>query len=401
MRWWPRRTIRNRLTFWHGGFFFLGGLLLLTLTTAILVWSLWVDNDVTIELGRAAGLSEEQLTGDDPIGEVEKATTINGVPYVELLEQVEVEDPSRGIEDLFNFSLASLAVLTVIAALFGFWSSGRMLRPVSAITAAAKRISESNLSERISLSGPHDELKDLADTFDGMLERLEAAFHAQDDFISNASHELRTPLAVMKTELDVNLTDSSLTAEEQAASVAALQEAVDRSELVINRLLQLAGSEVILDRLEADLSQLVEGEVELFSAAANERGIEVSTRLAAAPVKGDPALLAQMIGNIVQNAIVHNDEDGWVEIATGSDGDRTWLNVSNSGTHIAADEAERLFERFYRSTRTNTRAPRGVGLGLAIVRSIAQAHGGEVTASPRTEGGLEIRLSLPSFVPDR
>ena len=152
----------------------MGGLLLLVLTTSLLVWAAWSEGQTTIDIGRAAGIAEERLTGDDPIGEIEKATSINGVPYQDLVAQVNVEDAGEGIEDLFNFSLISLAVLTVIASLFGYWSSGRMLRPVAAVTGAAKRISESNLSERLDLGGPQDELKDLADTFDGMLERLDA-----------------------------------------------------------------------------------------------------------------------------------------------------------------------------------------------------------------------------------
>ena len=397
MRLWPRRTIRNRLTLWHGGFFFLGGLLLLLLTTSLLVWSVWIDREAMIDVGRAAGISEERLTGDDPLAEIREETTVNGVPYEDLLAEVDIQDPNQGIEDLFNFSLVSLAALTVIAALFGFWSSGRMLRPVAAVTAAAKRISESNLSERLALSGPQDELRDLADTFDGMLDRLEAAFRAQGDFISNASHELRTPLAIMQTELDVNMSDPSLTEEERAASLTALHEAVTRSELVIDRLLLLAASEVLHDRVATDLARLVEHAIDHPSGAAEPRRVGFAVGLEPAPVSGDPALLAQMVGNLVQNAIAHNREDGWVRVTTGTGDGESWLVISNSGVPISAEEGARLFDRFYRTASARGGSVQGVGLGLPIVRSIARAHGGDVTAIPRNEGGLEVRLALPSL----
>ncbi len=395
MRWWPRRTIRNRLTLWHGGLFFLGGLLLLVLTTSLLVWAAWSEGQATIDIGRAAGISEELLTGDDPIGEIEKATSINGVPYEDLIAQVDVEDAGEGIEDLFNFSLISLAVLTVIASLFGYWSSGRMLRPVAAVTGAAKRISESNLSERLDFGGPQDELKDLADTFDGMLERLDAAFTAQEDFISNASHELRTPLAIMRTEIDVNLSDPSLTDEERSASIAAVRDAVSRSELVIDRLLLLAGSEVLHDRVAVDLADLAEGEIAHREGMARKRGIEFSVELGPAPVSGDAALLAQMVGNLVQNAIVHNNDDGWIRVSTGRGDGQSWLVVSNSGNPIPPEAGAKLFDRFYRVPGSQSGGHRGIGLGLPIVRSIARAHGGDADATPRTEGGLEVSVWLP------
>ena len=395
MRWWPRRTIRNRLTLWHGGLFFMGGLLLLVLATSILIWAEQTDRDAKIDLGRAAGLTEERLAGDDPLGEIDGATSINGVPYEELLAATGIDDPTGGIDDLFNFSLVSLALLTIIASLIGFWSAGRMLRPVGAVSEAARRISESNLSERLAFSGPQDELKDLADTFDGMLERLERAFRAQGDFISHASHELRTPLAIMKTELDVNLSDPSLTDEERAASVAALQDAVMRSELVIDRLLLLAGSEVLLERVRTDLAVLVEGEIDHHAAAAEDRQVTFTLDLQPALVGGDPALLAQMVGNLIQNAIAHNTSGGWARVVTDSDGERSWITVSNSGDQISRDDANRLFDRFYRAPGARDRSHRGVGLGLSIVRSIAQAHGGEAQATPRDEGGLQVTLTFP------
>lgn len=396
---WRPRTIRARLTLWHGGLFFLGGLLLLLLTTGLLVWSEWTDRQATIDIGRAAGLSEEQLSGDDPIGEIRAATTINGVPYDDLVAEAGSTDVDGGIDDLFNFSLVSLAVLTVIASSFGFWSSGRMLRPVASVTAAAKGISETNLSERLDFDGPQDELKDLADTFDGMLDRLERAFLAQGDFISNASHELRTPLAIMKTELDVNLADPTITDEERAASVAALRQAVDRSELVIDRLLVLAGSDTIHDRTVTDLAEIAHGTIEHLAPRTRAAHLDLTHDLRAAPVMADAALLTQLMDNLVQNAIVHNRGDGWITVATSVAGDEAVVTVSNSGDVIDPTECARLFDRFYRRSATAVQRVRGIGLGLPIVRSIAEAHGGRVRAEPLAAGGLSVTVALPAIEP--
>ncbi len=396
MRWWPRRTIRNRLTLRQGTLFFLGGLLLLTLSMSALAWATWTDYNARIEMGRVAGIPEELLTGDDPVRALQEATTINDVAYTELLDEVGFDDTARSVEDLINFSLVSLAVLTVMATVFGFWSSGRLLRPVREITEAARSISDSNLSERLDFAGPQDELKDLADTFDGMLNRLEGAFRAQKEFMSNASHELRTPLAIMKTELDVNLSDPELTEPERRASVVAMQEAVTRSDLVVDRLLSLAESEEVLDRAEVDLAAVVTEQVDHFAPIAENREIGLELQLASAPVVGDGTLLGHMVGNLIQNAVVHNRDRGWIRVSTGSNGDRSWVEVGNSGDGITLDEERRLFDRFYRTRNARSRGRPGVGLGLPIVRSTARAHGGDARATALEEGGLEVRVNLPA-----
>jgi signal transduction histidine kinase len=261
------------------------------------------------------------------------------------------------------------------------------------IISTAKRVSGENLNERIALQGPADELKELADTFDGMLARLEQAFVSQRSFVANASHELRTPLAIMRTEIDVALADPQAPDAELRRMAEAVRDTVDRCERLLEGLLTLARSQAALHGEEpVDLASLAGDCITDLHARAMERQIEVRDSLSPAWVHGDPALLERMIANLLDNAIRHNTPGGFVEVSTSVEAGHVTLGVLNGGELIDVPDAEALAEPFRRLQRDEG----GFGLGLSIVRSVAQAHGGSLRLSARPAGGLEVVIELPA-----
>jgi hypothetical protein len=276
--------------------------------------------------------------------------------------------------------------------------AGRMLRPLHAITSTARRLSGSTLHERINLRGPRDELKELADTFDGMLGRLDTAFRTQKEFVANASHELRTPLTIIRTEVDVALSDPEVSREELQEMGSAITEAVDRSEGLIDGLLVLASADANghPTMTDLDLAEIAETEVDLSSTEADALGLRLDLELQPAPVRGEEALLERLVGNLVENAIRHNVPGGWFSVKTGVSGSNAVLTVANSGAILPPEETERLFERFYRPDRSRSRKTGGFGLGLSIVKSVATVHGGTVQLVALGEGGLEVKVTLPA-----
>ncbi|MET8157369.1 ATP-binding protein [Sphaerisporangium sp. NPDC005289] len=274
-------------------------------------------------------------------------------------------------------------VLIGVSIWAGWWLSGRTLRPLGRITATARRLSLTNLDERIALKGPKDELKELADTFDAMLDRLERAVTAQSRFVANASHELRTPLAIQRAAIQIGLADP--TPERIERFRAELLEANRRTERLIDGLLVLARSDHGLDEVEAVRFDRVAAEV----VAGFPR---VTLRSRPTTVMGDPVLLTQLVTNLVENGVRHNVPDGSVEVRlTPDDG----LVVSNTGPEVPADRIPELFEPFRRMAPDRTRSADGSGLGLSIVASIARAHAMTVMARPNPGGGLMVRCRLP------
>jgi signal transduction histidine kinase len=254
-------------------------------------------------------------------------------------------------------------------------------------------VSGQNLGERIGLVGPADELKELADTFDGMLGRLDAAFASQRHFVANASHELRTPLAIMRTEVDVALADPDASTAELRGMGEAVRETVDRCERLIESLLVLARSEALTGREESvDLAALAADCVTDLRARAADSQISVHAELEPAWVHGEPRLLERMIANLIDNAIRHNRVGGHLEVSTLTRAGEVVLRVRNGGAVIAATEAARLTEPFHRIDR----AGGGFGLGLSIVRSVAEAHRGSVGLAAPPDGGLEVTVVLPA-----
>ena len=441
----PRRTVRLRLTVLYGGLFLLSGAGLLAVTY-VLVSGQGPDFHVT--RGRVAGVgvvapagsprasgkaapggggaagsggSGAGLSGPAVVGPGVTATVINGpagrrvcVPNASRFpsrsqiarclafgEAVARQQRAAELTRLLTESGVALAIMTVASVGLGWLVAGRVLRPLRTITAAARSVSASSLHARLALDGADDELKELGDTFDGLLARLEAAFGAQRQFVANASHELRTPLARQQTLVEVALADPE-------PSVARMQEVCRRvlaagaqQERLIEALLILARSQRGLDRHEpVDLAEIADEVVTPRTAWADEAGITLRTSLAPARVSGDAGLAERLVANLVDNAVRHNAAGGTVNVAVGTVDGLGVLSVENTGPQIAPQEVARLFEPFRRGSDQADRAarcgrPDGLGLGLSIVSAIAAAHGASLLATPRPGGGLRVEVEFP------
>jgi two-component system sensor histidine kinase VanS len=288
--------------------------------------------------------------------------------------------------------------MTVVSIALGWLVAGRVLRPLRAMTASTRQISERNLHERLALAGPHDELKNLADTIDGLLARLEAHVAEQQRFAANASHELRTPLAVTQTLLDVARRDPNRDD----------GELVERLHAVNTRAIDLTEALLLLGRAErrsftredVDLSLTAEEATETLLPLAEELGVTIETSVELTPTIGSRALLLQLITNLVHNAIVHNLPDrGTVWVSTSARSDVVELTVENTGATLAPQMVSTLAEPFLRADERVRADHAGVGLGLAIVESITQAHDGTLTLTPRAAGGLCVTVRIPSVSP--
>ncbi len=306
---------------------------------------------------------------------------------------------SSALNYLLHSGLFYFAIIVVIGTTGGYLLAKQALRPIAKLTQTAKALSTETLDQRINLGGPDDELRELADTFDEMLARLDAAFDSQRLFVANASHELRTPLSVIRTELEVTLSDPDADADELRRMGAVVASATDRAQRLVNSLLSLArlqsaGGGALEVKEAVDLSWLVPGALHGISPEADEKNVRVETEVEPAATLGDPRLLERLIGNLVENGIRHNVPDGWLRITTGQSADKVWLHVANGGQVIADGDVDQLFEPFRRGGRVRT-ATRGAGLGLAIVRLIVEAHRGRLQAAAPPFGGLAIRVELP------
>ncbi|MGH3794372.1 MAG: sensor histidine kinase [Pseudonocardiaceae bacterium] len=292
-------------------------------------------------------------------------------------------------------SVAFLLAVTATA-LLAWVLTGHVLRPLHDVTGTARRLSVESLDERLRLPGPRDEVAELADTFDAMLDRLQAAFDAQRRFVANASHELRTPLAVVRTEVDVTLADPVADEAELRRMAEVIRDATLRAQQLVDGLLVLARTEgsALRTRESVDLAALAGVALRIVEPESRGRGLRVSAHTASSPVTGDPALLERVVGNLVENAVRHNVDGGWVQVWTGMAGQRATLRVSGSGELVAAEAVDALFEPFHRGGVARTSRD-GAGLGLSIVRAVVSAHGGTVHADPVAGGGLAVTVHLP------
>ncbi|MBE1530643.1 sensor histidine kinase [Actinomadura algeriensis] len=292
-------------------------------------------------------------------------------------------------------SLTAIVVIMVLAFAVCWWLTGRLLRPLHRVTSTARRLSLSTLHERIALRGPQDELKDLADTFDAMLDRLERSVASQRRFVANASHELRTPLAIQRTAIEIGLADPS------PAKVARIKtellRATERSERLIEGLLVLAqGEQELTVRAPVNLAAVVEQVIGDHMPAARPRDVTVTADTRPVTVEGDEVLLTRLVANLVQNAIRHNDPGGHVRVELSPEGG---LVVANTGPRVSPDQVGELFEPFRRLHADRTGSSQGAGLGLSIVAAITNAHGGTVHATANPTGGLSVAVSLPAVEP--
>ncbi|MBN1321205.1 MAG: HAMP domain-containing protein [Thermoleophilia bacterium] len=417
-------TIRLKLTLWYGGLFLLAGILLVTINYFM------VRNDLSVapEKARAAvaeqfGIPKEALERSFPAdtpgmgftpgglenrppGQMEQKIVVvaeNGAllefSVPQLLREAQNELRDEALRQLWLRSLLALAIMAVITFGCAWVVAGRMLRPLHAITSTARRLSGSTLHERIDLKGPRDELKELADTFDGMLGRLDTAFTAQKEFVANASHELRTPLTIIRTEIDVALADPDPCPEELQEMGAAVTDAVDRSERLIDGLLVLASADTAPSMVDLDLADIANCEVERISGQAEAMGLHLDLGLEPAAVKGERSLLERMVANLVENAVRHNVPDGWFSVRTYAAAGSAVLEVVNGGPVVASEDLGRLFDRFYRPDKSRSRKTGGFGLGLSIVKSVVTAHGGTVDLEAPETGGLRVTVTLPAASP--
>jgi signal transduction histidine kinase len=395
----PRPTIRLKLTLWYGGMFLLAGALLLTLTYVLVRQGFQpapqkvreiVAQKLNIPLNQlepgSQGHVEFLQPGFGPPG---------GLTMGRLIHEIQAEQMQQQLNDLISWSGVALAIMAVVSLGLGWVVAGRLLRPVHELTGLARRLSESTLHERIRLQRPPDELKELADTFDAMLERLDRAFAGQRQFVANASHELRTPLTIIRTELDVALADPHLPRGELDAAAAAMREALARSEEVIDGLLVLARSDALTETEAVDLAGLVRESLEQHATAADAAGLGAELALQPAVVEGDRRLLGRMVDNLVENAIRHNEPGGWLRVRTAQDEDEATLVLANGGPVVSQEDGSRLFERFFRADSSRSRRTGGTGLGLSIVKAVVDAHGGHVAAAPLPDGGLQVSVGLP------
>ena len=293
-------------------------------------------------------------------------------------------------------AVIAVVLVAVGAVALGWLTAGRALRPVRSITEAARRASELRLGQRLALSGPDDELKQLADTFDLMLERLDAAFTSQKRFVANAAHELRTPLTAMRTAIEVTLSKPERSPEQLEEMAERVQRSVARAEATIEALLTLATSELGATAAETvDLATATEDALDAARMAIDERHITIDAALEPALARGDRVLLERMLANLVENAVRHNNPGGWVGIRTIQRADGAAFEIANTGPDIPAEQIPILFEPFARA-RQRVNHSDGVGLGLSIASAIAGAHDATITARPRPGGGLELSVSIPT-----
>jgi signal transduction histidine kinase len=380
-------SARSRLTLLYVSLFTLGGVALVFITYLLVANTLHPATAPRIAPRVQRALDQclqATRTGGASVMPKCAAVYTNGVQAGAAAQR------SATLSHLLTYSLLSLAGATVLAGIAGWIVAGRILRPVHRLTVAARAASEQNLSQRIALQGPRDELRELADTFDTMLGRLDRAFSSQRQFIANASHELRTPLTVMRTAMDVVLAKPEPTREELVSMAAEVRQAVDHSERLIEVLLILARNDqarALTDPL--DLATVAEDALEGRTAST----ITTTAALGEAPVTGDTVLLERLVANLLDNAERYNNPGGTVSITTTTDGTGSLVRVVNTGLVVPPDQVERLFLPF---TRLDDRTRHdGFGLGLALVASIAAVHSGSVRAIAIPAGGLDITVRLP------
>jgi signal transduction histidine kinase len=394
----PRRTVRLRLTVIYSSLFLLAGAGLLAVTYLLVDRTTAVGLFVTGKGGQEIAV-KVPAAGSRGSG----ARLRDGSPtarQLQIARQLSGQAAAQHAHDLHQLLTQSgiaLAIMAVLAIACGWLMAGRVLRPLRTMTAATQQITERNLHERLALPGPGDEVKRLADTIDGLLARLDAAFEAQRHFVASASHELRTPLTLNRALLEVALADPAASAEELRSTCEDLLASGEQQERLMEALLTLASSERGLDRHDRfDLAAVVGRAVWMYRAEADRHGLQASFSLGHANVVGNPDLVECMAANLVDNAIRHNVPGGRLDVVTETSNQHSVLTVSNTGPPVPEDQAERLFQPFQRLGDDRATHPDGHGLGLSIVRAIATAHDAGLKVQLRPGGGLHVQVHFPA-----
>jgi len=387
-----RSTIRLRLTLFYGVSFVLCGFALLFINHRF----------VNEGLLRDEGRSDQRVIDTYQYTPAQVAFFYN-IPTPESPTHPEahtIRDVIRGIQgdirndvvdQSFRGSLVALAAMFVFSIGVGWIAAGRALRPVEKLTTRARSLSENNLHERLALDGPPDELKELGDTLDAMLGRLQSAFESQRRFSASVSHELRTPLSVIRGEAELLLAEKDVS-ERERRFAESVRDASDRSEALLSSLLALARSESTMkNRTRIDLADLASDVVTERIEAADRQGLDVDLDVHTGMVEGDHWLLERLVVNLVDNAIKHNAADGWLRVEVETIDDTALLRVSNAGQELSVEQVAEILEPFQRADRSRP----GYGLGMTIVQAVVRAHDGELLVEPRDGGGLVTTVRLP------
>ena len=407
----PPRTIRLRLTLVYGGLFLACGAALLAINYALVSGRLTSDffahisftagRQIVIERGGAfasGGGANAPVGGfsSGAVGPIIRSS--GGAATLQLPSPAVVKAGANAashgaLDTVLIESGIALAIMALLATALGWVVAGRALRPLRAITAAAREISASSLHRRLALTGPDDELRQLGLTFDGLLERLETAFTAQRQFAANVSHELRTPLTYERALIEVALADPDANSERLRAVLGQVLAAGEHQERLIDALLVLSRSQRGLDHRESiDLAAVAAQALQ----AVDVEGLTVERALAPAITEGDPRLVERLVANLIVNAVEHNRPGGRIDVATRTADGRAILQVTNSGPTIPAEDLDRLFEPFQRIDGSRSSTGEGLGLGLSIVRAIADAHAATITTTLPDAGGLAIEIAFPA-----
>ena len=388
----PRRTVRLRLTALYGGLFLVSGAALLAITY-LLAAGLPAPVPRPPWLGSGNGPPSHSL-GVPPCSPARGQVS-------SCLRAFALAQQSADLHGLLIRSGIALIVMAVLSIWLGWLMAGRVLRPVQVITSTTRQISEENLHERLTLPGPLDELTELGDTIDGLLGRLEDAFDAQRNFVANASHELRTPLAMMRTSLDVAEAKSPPVSQDASVLAGKVREGLDQADRLVESFLVLARAQrgEMTDLTTVSLPEVVSTALDARTADVADMHLAVRVQPGDADVVGSQTLLAQMVANLVGNAIRHNQPGGFIEVSTEADACTVRLIVENGGPLLDPDEVAQLSQPFKRLGAERTGSASGVGLGLSVVAAIVAAHRGTLDLQAGPGGGLRACIELPQADP--
>lgn len=398
----PRRTVRLRLTLLYGVLFLISGAALLTVTYFLVRHAVEGQSVRGSDLIPAPGGLPGPADAPPDAGTNPSPPQPGARSFVDVLtvqaQQALLEQKAAVLHQLLVQSGIALGIMAVVATVLGWVVAGRILRRLRTITATARDISANNLHRRLALDGPSDELKELGDTFDELLGRLETSFQAQRRFVANASHELRTPLARQRAIGQVALADPDADVASLRAAHERILAAGTQQERFIEALLTLARGQVGIEvRAPFDLAGLAREVIDAQAAEADYRGLVIRSSISPAMAAGHRPLAERLVTNLVDNAVRHNESGGWLEVRTRTVDGRAVLVVANTGPVAQPDDVDQLFRPFQQLGTART--GEGLGLGLSIVAAVAAAHDATVTAGARPGGGLSVTVTFPSLQP--